>query len=114
MGDASRRVLLAACVGLTIRPDAADAGYIVTTVAGNGSSACTGDGGPATGAKLGRIRGIVIDQLGRLIMSDTECTAYRRVDAAGIITTVAGNGQCGFADGPLLSAKLEPGASKIG
>ena len=77
---------------------------IMTTVAGSGTPTGVydgeggnpaddlGDGGPATNATLRYPVGISLDSLGRLLITDTENYRIRRVDHAGIITTVAGNG----------------------
>lgn len=50
----------------------------------------TGDGGPATSAKLSP-GGLAIDQAGNLYISDGY-TRIRKVTPSGTITTVAGNG----------------------
>ena len=66
---------------------------IVTTVAGNGNSSYTGDGGPATSATLNSPAGVVIDPAGNLYIADSENNAIRKVNAlTGQITTIAGNG----------------------
>jgi hypothetical protein len=66
---------------------------IITTVAGNGTRGYGGDGGPATGAELNGLRGVVVDGSGNLFIADASNYRIRRVDArTGIITTVAGNG----------------------
>ncbi len=69
---------------------------IVTTVAGNGDSDFSGDGGAATNASLYFPEGVVVDGSGNLFIADSN-QFIRRVDAVtGIITTVAGNGTYGF------------------
>ncbi|MBI5696134.1 MAG: hypothetical protein HZC51_10410 [Nitrospirae bacterium] len=55
----------------------------------------SGDGGPATEASLYFPYGIVADEHGNLYISDTENRRIRKVDKAGIITTVAGGGRYG-------------------
>ena len=63
---------------------------IITTVAGGGTGGSLGDGGPATQAELGYLRGISIGPDGSLyIASDSR---IRRVGPDGIITTVAAMG----------------------
>ncbi len=70
---------------------------IITTVAGNGTLADSGDGGPATNASLGAPFGVAVDAQGNVFIADAGNEAVRRVDAdTGIITTVAGNGVVGF------------------
>ena len=71
---------------------------IITTIAGDGTSGDTGDGGPATAAQLGNPSSVDIDSDGNVFISDSYWHRVRRVDAAdGIITTVAGTGSMGFA-----------------
>jgi hypothetical protein len=65
---------------------------IITTVAGNGSLPYSGDGGAATNAGLYNPSDVAIDALANLYIADTSHNLIRKVDANGIITTVAGNG----------------------
>ncbi|MCC6767043.1 MAG: hypothetical protein IT293_20495 [Deltaproteobacteria bacterium] len=87
-----------------------DAGTgIITTVAGNGTSGSSGDGGLATAAQLNRPRGVVVDAAGNLFIADAFNNRVRRVDAVtGIITMVAGVAPGGFSGdgGPAASAQL--------
>ena len=62
----------------------------ITTVAGGGSS--LGDGGAATTAQLNNPRGLAVDGAGNLYIADTWNNRIRKVDTAGVITTVAGTG----------------------
>ncbi len=79
---------------------------IVTTIAGNGIASFTGDGGPAVSASLRSPCGIFVDALGNIYIADTYNCRIRRVDGTtGIMTTVAGNGTCGYSgDGGLAAA----------
>lgn len=63
---------------------------IITTVAGDGTPAYRGDGGPATSASLSRPSDVVVDRAGALYIADTDNSCVRKVDAAGVISTVAG------------------------
>lgn len=67
-------------------------GGFLTTVAGNGIAADTGDGGPAIGASFAAASDIAFDAAGNLYIADPFHSKIRRVDAAGIISTVAGGG----------------------
>lgn len=67
-----------------------DAAGIITTYAGNGDPTFGGDGGPATAASLSRPSDIELDPAGNLYIADTDNACVRKVDTAGIITTVAG------------------------
>lgn len=67
---------------------------VITTVAGNGVFGFSGDGGPATAAKLGSMSSISVDSRGNLYINDENRNLIRRIDGAtGIITTIAGNGK---------------------
>lgn len=84
---------------------------VITTVAGNGVKGFSGDGGPATGASLNLFNahcGLAVDSAGNLYIPDVANHRVRKVDASGIITTVAGDGIAGFSgDGsPATSAGL--------
>ena len=82
---------------------------IITTVAGNGTSGFSGDGGPAVSASLGYTTGVAVDSAGNLYIADSGNLRVRRV-SGGTITTVAGNGTTGFSGdgGPATSASLSP------
>lgn len=69
---------------------------IISTVAGTGTIGYTGNGGLATLATLNSPASIAIDRKGNLFIADTWNNAIRKVDTAGIITTVAGNGLGGY------------------
>ena len=79
---------------------------IITTVAGNGLRGFSGDGGPATSAKLAEPYGVAVAPDGSLYIADRSNNRIRRVDPDGIITTVAGNGTASFSGdgGPATSA----------
>ena len=78
--------------------DSTYAGWIITTVAGNGRAGYAGDGGPAVEATLNNPFDVVFDGAGNLIFSDTYNHCIRRIDArSGIIETVAGTGEAGYA-----------------
>jgi len=74
-----------------------DTNGIITTVAGNGTQAYSGDGGPATSASLYNPRSVAVDGAGNLYILDSSQTDdaisnIRRVDTNGNITTIAGGG----------------------
>jgi len=76
-----------------------DTNGIITTVAGNGSADYTGDGGAATNASLYFPDGVALDAAGNLFIADYDNERIRKVDANGVITTVAGGGGGGLGDG---------------
>ena len=65
-------------------------GGIITTAAGNGQGGTTGDGGPATSARLGSPTGVAVTVDGGFLVSDAAAHTVRRVSPAGTITRVAG------------------------
>ena len=76
----------------------------ITTVAGNGTCASSGDDGLATDASLAIPNGVALDADGNLFIADG-CHVRRVAAADGIITNVAGGGSCAFAgDGGLPTA----------
>jgi sugar lactone lactonase YvrE len=81
---------------------------VITTVAGNGTVGYSGDGGPATIARLNHLSGVVEDGQGVLYIADTSNHAIRRVGLDGTITTIAGTGREGFTGdgGPATAAQL--------
>ena len=80
----------------------------MTTVAGNGTRAFGGDGGPATEASLSEPFGVTVDRTGNLYIADTLNRRVRMVDLGGTITTIAGSGSFGYAGdgGAAASAEL--------
>jgi RHS repeat-associated protein len=81
---------------------------IITTVAGNGISDFSGDGGPATQAALRNPSGVAVAPDGSLYIADYENHRVRRVGPDGIINTVAGSGISDFSGdgGPATLAAL--------
>ncbi len=79
---------------------------VISTVAGSSSAGgFSGDGGPATSALLNGPAGVAVDSAGNLYIADRNNERIRQV-TNGMITTIAGNGVPGYADGPALSASL--------
>jgi trimeric autotransporter adhesin len=69
----------------------------ISTVAGNGTSAFTGDGGLATAASLYSPMDVAVDASGNLYISDRGNHRLRKVTAAdGKITTLAGTGTAAY------------------
>jgi NHL repeat len=88
---------------------------IITTFAGTGRAKLTlkskidrekcGDGGPADKAILVGARAVCVDGKGNTYVCEREGSAIRKVDAKGIITTIAGTGEWGYS-GDHADAKL--------
>ena len=68
---------------------------VISTLAGNGTAGYSGDGLPATLAQLSP-QTVAVDQAGNLYFSDYFSFRIRKVNAAGIISTVAGNGKLNY------------------
>ncbi len=104
-----------------------DPNGVMTRVAGNARLGYSGDGGPAVSAQLlttdeseepsfGFPGGLAVDRLGNLYVTDGGNKRVRKVSAAGIITTIAGNGSPGSSGdgGPANAAQLsDPGALTV-
>jgi RHS repeat-associated protein len=103
--DPSSRTLW---LGDGMSESAQDVSHVITTVAGGGSGSGTGDGEPATAANLVAPADAVVGPDGALYIADRGYQRVRRVDANGVITTVAGTGAAGFSGdgGPAALAQL--------
>ena len=78
---------------------------IITTIGGNGLPGFFGDGGPATAAMVNNPLGIAVDGSGNVYVGDANNRRVRRINTAGIISTVAGNGIGGYSgDGGVATA----------
>jgi len=79
---------------------------VITTIAGvAGTYTCGGDGGQATDANLWGPSGIVIDTIGNIFVAEQFNYRIRKINTAGIITTIAGNGTAGYSgDGGFATA----------
>src|SRR6266516_4130785 len=126
--DQDKNVLIADISGNRIRMIAATSGTFygvavaagdMYTVAGDGMGGFTGDGGPATAARLSGPEAVAVDGAGNLVISDTgnqrirlvaaaSGTFYGQAMTAGDIYTVAGNGRFEFSGdgGPATAAGL--------
>ena len=79
-----------------------DTAGIIHTIAGSGERGFGGDGGPAIRALLSEPSGVAVDSVGNVYIADTDNHRIRKVDASGIIHTIAGTGEGGFSgDGGL-------------
>jgi sugar lactone lactonase YvrE len=77
----------------------------ITTFAGTGEAGFSGDGGPASAAKLSGPYGVRADGRGNVYIADARNGRVRKVSPDGIIATVAGNGQPGaHGDGGLATS----------
>jgi hypothetical protein len=87
------------------------AGGNITTAAGNGEEGWSGDGGPATWARLDAPVGVASTPDGGFLIADSGSNRVRAVSPAGIVSTVAGGGWDASGEagdgGPATSALLQ-------
>jgi hypothetical protein len=82
----------------------------ISTIAGTGTSGCTGSGVAATSATMKLPTGVKVDASGNVYIADQTCATVRKITAStGVITTIAGNGTNGYSgDGSAAtSAELD-------
>ena len=82
-----------------------DAGGRATVLAGSGQPGHSD--GVGTSATFNDLQGIAMEANGSFIVADAGNNLIRRVTAKGIVTTVAGATDGGFADGPSNAAKFQ-------
>jgi streptogramin lyase len=80
--------------------------WTISTFAGTGEQGFSGDGGPATSAKIDNPFGVIRGPDGAIWYCEYTGQKIRRVDQQGIITTIAGTGQTGYSGdgGPAVHA----------
>jgi sugar lactone lactonase YvrE len=81
---------------------------VITTLAGTGVEGYSGDGGPASVARLSFPRGLAFDKAsGDLFIADSGNNRVRRVTRSGVVSTVAGNGTAGYSgDGGVATTAM--------
>jgi sugar lactone lactonase YvrE len=103
--DAEGRLYIADSANHRIR--LVDTDGTISTVAGDGTPAYHGDGGPAVAASLFRPNDVAIDRDGNLFIADTDNSCIRRVDPDGIISAVAGVcGSAGLGEDGVLANEI--------
>lgn len=82
-------------------------GQNIYTIAGNGTSGFSGDGGQATLASIKFAFGVAVDASGNVYIADTQNHRIRKVTTTGVISTIAGTTQ-GFSGdgGPAVAAEF--------
>ncbi len=80
---------------------------IISTIAGDGTFGFSGDGGPATDAVFHSPCSVSLDNAGNMFICDLYNNIVRKIDTAGIITTIAGDETMGYAGdgGPATAAE---------
>ena len=82
----------------------------LTTIAGDGSMAYGGDGGPAAKATFNGMHNVAITPSDEILIADSWNHCVRKIDAqSGLITTIAGTGAAGFSGdgGPAVKATFD-------
>jgi hypothetical protein len=86
------RMVCASSASATVQGTNCAGAGIISTIAGNGNPAYTGDGGPAANSTLNNPGGVALDGAGNLYIADSGNNVIRMIVAAtGVIGTVAGN-----------------------
>ena len=84
-----------------------------TVIAGTGTYADTGDGGPATQAALKFPWGLYVDASGAIYVSDPDANRIRIITPDGMINAFAGTGKAGFAGDAGPAARRTARRSRI-
>ena len=106
--DASGNVYIADTYNFRIRKVTASTG-IITTIAGTGTNAYSGDNGYAINAQISYIYGVAIDGMDNVYIADNGINRIRKVTVStGIITRIAGTGSAAYSgdNGAATSAQL--------
>lgn len=81
---------------------------IISTIAGTGTTGYSGDGGPASAAQINNPTDAIVDTFGNIIFADFYNYVVRKINTAGIISTIVGDGSTGTSGsgGPATAAEL--------
>jgi len=85
-----------------------DATGVITTVAGTGHAGYSGDGGPATQARINDPNGLAFDAAGNLYVATPDSGAVRVVTPAGVISTLPGTGHSTGHSGSSVVGPISP------
>ncbi|MBM3271182.1 MAG: hypothetical protein FJZ01_26415 [Candidatus Sericytochromatia bacterium] len=77
---------------------------LVSTLAGDGTSGYVD--GPGAAARFATPKGLAVDAAGIVYVADTENQRIRKITPAAVVSTFAGDGTAGFADGIGVAARF--------
>ena len=80
---------------------------IIDTIAGIGITGYDGDGDSARKARVSSPADITFDDIGNLYFVDDRTHVIRKIDANGVITTIAGTGSAGFSPDGTVASKSQ-------
>ena len=101
----SRRWSIALLLPVLLCRAQSPSAYTITTLAGNGTTGYSGDGGAPIEAQLASPFAVALDSGGKLFIADQVNHRVRQIPAGGTISTVAGNGTAGYSgDGAAASS----------
>lgn len=69
---------------------------MISTIAGDGTPGHLGDAGLATAAEINDPEGIFVDATGNIYITESNGNYIRKINAAGVISTIAGTGVAGY------------------
>ncbi len=98
------------CDGLNNRIRKVNTSGIISTVAGTGTAGYNGDNIAATDAQISYPSSIAVDVSGNIFFTDDHNYRIRKIDASGVITTIAGTGTSGFTGSNIPATSAQIGA----
>jgi len=97
--DSANRILITDTLNFRVYRVGTDG--IINTIAGTGVRGYSGDGGPAVAAMVTNVAGVTTDSAGNILLADTSSRRIRRINAAGVISTIAGGSSAPVTTAPV-------------
>ena len=105
--DSQNRILVTDVINFRVYRIGTDG--ILTTIAGTGDRISSGDGGPAVAAGLTNASGVTTDTAGNVVIADTSGRRIRRINSAGIISTIVGGSAAPVGTTPVAALEAAVG-----